>query len=138
MVGDGEAIELALRVRRWWVLHRVWLRWERREGRGVVRGEGRAAICLKREKRGKGKMEGGRRRGEKKEGKGKRIIIHGFKPEFRGFVLVVQRWQTQLSIVEFQNLFVGQEALAKNMGGAPLKRVEQAFCANKSCCNSKQ
>lgn len=68
----------------------------------------------------------------------KRIIIHGLIPEFRGFVVAVQGWQTQPSLVEFENLLAGQEALAKNMGEVPLKAKEQVLYANKSSWNSKQ
>ncbi|XP_031287178.1 uncharacterized protein LOC116145883 [Pistacia vera] len=32
------------------------------------------------------------------------IIIHGLRPEYRGFVTAVQGWPTQLSLVEFKNL----------------------------------
>ncbi|KAF2283857.1 hypothetical protein GH714_016561 [Hevea brasiliensis] len=46
----------------------------------------------------------------------KRIIIHGLKPQYRGFVAAVQGWQNQPSLVEFKNLLAGQEALVKQMG----------------------
>ena len=68
----------------------------------------------------------------------KRIIIHGLKPEFRSFVAAIQGWQTQPSLVEFENLLAGQEALAKQMGGVSLKTEEEALYANKSRWNSKQ
>jgi len=45
----------------------------------------------------------------------KRIIIYGLKLEFRSFVAAIQGWQTQPSLVEFENLLAGQEALAKQM-----------------------
>ena len=48
----------------------------------------------------------------------KRIIIHGLRPEYRGFVAAVQGWPTQPSLVEFENLLADQEALAKQMGGS--------------------
>ncbi|KAF9679044.1 hypothetical protein SADUNF_Sadunf07G0099100 [Salix dunnii] len=51
----------------------------------------------------------------------KRIIIHGLRPDFRSFVAAVQGWQTQPSLVEFENLLAGQEALAKQMGEVPFK-----------------
>ncbi|KAK3023347.1 hypothetical protein RJ639_042745, partial [Escallonia herrerae] len=68
----------------------------------------------------------------------KRIIIHGLRPEYRGFVAAVQRWQTQSSLVEFENLLAGQEALAKQMGGASSKGQEEALYANNGRWNSKQ
>ncbi|RVW47434.1 Retrovirus-related Pol polyprotein from transposon TNT 1-94 [Vitis vinifera] len=68
----------------------------------------------------------------------KRIIIHGLRPEFRGFVAVVQGWQNQPSLVEFENLLAGQEALAKQMGGVSLKGEEEALYAHKGRWNSKQ
>lgn len=43
----------------------------------------------------------------------KRIIIHGLKPEYRSFVGAVQGWPTQPSLVEFENLLAGQEAMTK-------------------------
>ncbi|KAM1154252.1 hypothetical protein FF1_036631 [Malus domestica] len=46
----------------------------------------------------------------------KRVIIHRLRPEYRGFVAVVQGWLTQPSLVEFENLFADQEGLAKQMG----------------------
>lgn len=61
----------------------------------------------------------------------KRIILHGLRVEFRGFVAAVQGWQNQPSLVEFENLLVGQEALAKQMGGVSLKGEEETLYANK-------
>ncbi|KAK3011071.1 hypothetical protein RJ639_010746 [Escallonia herrerae] len=68
----------------------------------------------------------------------KRIIIHGLRPEFRGFVAAVQGWPNQPSLVEFENLLTSQEAMAKQMGGVSLKGEEEALYANKSRGNSKQ
>ncbi|KAK2997760.1 hypothetical protein RJ639_024907 [Escallonia herrerae] len=68
----------------------------------------------------------------------KQIIIHGLRPKYRGFVAAVQGWQTQPSLVEFENLLAGQEALAKQMGGASLKGQEEALYANNGRWNSKQ
>ncbi|KAA8546714.1 hypothetical protein F0562_003149 [Nyssa sinensis] len=61
----------------------------------------------------------------------KRIIIHGLRPKFKGFVAAVQGWKNQPSLVEFENLLVGQEALAKQMGGVSLKGEEEALYAHK-------
>ncbi|KAF7804048.1 Retrovirus-related Pol polyprotein from transposon TNT 1-94 [Senna tora] len=72
------------------------------------------------------------------EARVKRIIIHGLKPEYRGFVAAIQGWQTQPSLVEFENLLAGQEALAKQMGGASSKDHEEALYANKGRSNFKQ
>ncbi|KAL4352591.1 hypothetical protein GQ457_06G020380 [Hibiscus cannabinus] len=68
----------------------------------------------------------------------KRIIVHGLKPEFRSFVAAVQGWQTQPSLVEFENLLASQEALAKQMGGVSLKNEEEALYASKGKRNFKQ
>ncbi|KAI3513963.1 hypothetical protein L1887_12232 [Cichorium endivia] len=61
----------------------------------------------------------------------KRIIIHGLKPEFRSFVAAVQGWATQPSLVEFENLLAGQEALTKQMGAVTIKADEEALYAEK-------
>ncbi|XP_071718487.1 uncharacterized protein [Rutidosis leptorrhynchoides] len=55
------------------------------------------------------------------EARMKRIIIHGLNSEFRSFVAAVQGWQTQPSLVEFENILAAQEALTKHMGGVSLK-----------------
>ncbi|XP_021821223.1 uncharacterized protein LOC110762835, partial [Prunus avium] len=68
----------------------------------------------------------------------KRIIIHGLRPEYRGFVAAVQGWPTQPSLVEFENLLADQEAMAKQMGGVSLKGEEEALYSNKSKGNFKQ
>ncbi|KAE8675571.1 tir-nbs resistance protein [Hibiscus syriacus] len=60
------------------------------------------------------------------------IIVHGLRPEYRGFVAAVQGWPTQLSLVEFENLLAGQEAMAKQMGGVSLKGEEEALYTSKS------
>ncbi|KAE8705435.1 hypothetical protein F3Y22_tig00110429pilonHSYRG01243 [Hibiscus syriacus] len=62
----------------------------------------------------------------------KRIIVHGLRPEYRGFVAAVQGWPTQPSLVEFENLLAGQEAMAKQMGGVSLKGEEEALYTSKS------
>ena len=43
----------------------------------------------------------------------KRIVIHGLRSEYKGFITTVQEWENQPSLVEFENLLAGQEALAK-------------------------
>ncbi|CAL9028014.1 unnamed protein product, partial [Prunus brigantina] len=68
----------------------------------------------------------------------KRIIIHGLRPEYRGFVAAVQGWPTQPSLVEFENLLADQEAMAKQMGGVSLKGEEEALYTNRSKGNFKQ
>ena len=62
----------------------------------------------------------------------KKIIIHGLRLEFRGFVDVVQGWQNQSSLVEFENVLVGQEILAKQIGGVSVKSEDEALYANKT------
>ncbi|XP_068639371.1 uncharacterized protein [Aristolochia californica] len=68
----------------------------------------------------------------------KRIIIHGLRPEYRGFVATVQGWLTQQSLVEFENLLAGQEALSKQMGEVLLKGKEEALYTSKSRGTFKQ
>jgi len=68
----------------------------------------------------------------------KRIIIHGLRPDFRSFVAAVQGWQTQPSLVEFENLLAGQEALAKQMGEVPLKGEVDALYVHKGRWKPKQ
>lgn len=68
----------------------------------------------------------------------KRIIIHGMRSEYRGFVAAVQGWPIQPTLVEFENLLAGQEAMAKQMGGISLKGEEEALYTNKSKGSFKQ
>ncbi|KAM1283659.1 hypothetical protein FF1_026659 [Malus domestica] len=65
-----------------------------------------------------------------------RIIIHGLRPEYQGFVASIQEWPTQPSLIEFEKLLADQEALAKQMRGV-LSRGE-ALYTNKSKGNFKQ
>lgn len=55
----------------------------------------------------------------------KRILIHGLK--FRSFIVAIQRWPTQPSLTEFENLLAGQEALAKEMHVVFVKIEEEAL-----------
>lgn len=68
----------------------------------------------------------------------KRINVHGLRPEYQGFVADVQGWQTQPSLVDFENLLVGQEAIAKRIVGVSLKGEEEALYTNKSKGTSKR
>ena len=68
----------------------------------------------------------------------KRIIIHGLRPEYRGFIAAIQGWPTQPSLLEFENLLAGQEAMAKQMGGLSLKDEEEALYTNKNKGNFKR
>ncbi|TQD94569.1 hypothetical protein C1H46_019814 [Malus baccata] len=61
------------------------------------------------------------------ESKEKRIIIHGLRPEYRGIVVAIQGWQTQPSLVEFENLLADQEALAKQMAEVSLRGDEESL-----------
>ncbi|KAE8655260.1 tir-nbs resistance protein [Hibiscus syriacus] len=62
----------------------------------------------------------------------KRIIVHGLRPEYRGFVVAVQGWPTQPSLVEFENFLAGQKAMANQMEGVSLKGEEEALYTSKS------
>ena len=57
----------------------------------------------------------------------KRIIIHRLRPEYRSFIIAVQGWPTQPSLVEFENLLASQETMAKQMGDITLKGEEEAL-----------
>ncbi|KAI3703127.1 hypothetical protein L6452_28883 [Arctium lappa] len=59
----------------------------------------------------------------------KRIIIHGLRSKYRGFVAALQGWSTPPSLIEIENLLTGQEAFAKKMGGS-LGHIER-FCKSK-------
>lgn len=43
----------------------------------------------------------------------RRIIIHGLKPEYMGFITAVQGWLVQPSIEDLENLLSNQETLVK-------------------------
>lgn len=60
------------------------------------------------------------------------------RPEYRNFVVAVQGWQTQPSLVEFENLLADQEAVAKQMEGVSLKKEEKTLYFNKGRRHSKQ
>ncbi|GJN07117.1 hypothetical protein PR202_ga24915 [Eleusine coracana subsp. coracana] len=60
----------------------------------------------------------------------KRIIIHGLRPDYNGFIATVRGWPTQPSLVELENLLTNQEELAKQMGRITLKEEEEALFTN--------
>lgn len=62
----------------------------------------------------------------------KRIIIYRLRPEYRGFVAAIQGWPNQPSLVEFENLFAGQEAMAKQIVGTSVKSEEESLYTNKT------
>ncbi|KAL3849192.1 hypothetical protein ACJIZ3_011074 [Penstemon smallii] len=68
----------------------------------------------------------------------KRIIIHGLRPEYRGFIAAVQGWPNQPSLIEFENLLAGQKAMAMQMGGVSLRGEEEALYANKNRWDFRQ
>ncbi|PNT65456.1 uncharacterized protein LOC112272327 [Brachypodium distachyon] len=55
------------------------------------------------------------------EARMRRIIIHGLRPEYNGFMAAVMGWPTQPSVVELENLLANQEELAKQMGSITFK-----------------
>ncbi|KAI3500109.1 hypothetical protein L1887_35925 [Cichorium endivia] len=71
------------------------------------------------------------------ESRMKRIIIHGLRPEYRSFVIAVQGWPIQPSLVEFENLLASQEAMANQMGNITLKSEDEALYTSKSRRNFK-
>lgn len=52
----------------------------------------------------------------------RRIIIHGFRPQFASFIATVQGQPTQPSLVDFENLLINQEAMAKQISGTNSKK----------------
>ena len=72
------------------------------------------------------------------ESRMKRIIIHGLQLEYRSFIIVVQGWLTQPSLVELENLLASQEAMAKQMGGITLKGNEEALYTSESRSNNRR
>ncbi|KAL4621447.1 hypothetical protein ACB092_06G228200 [Castanea dentata] len=56
----------------------------------------------------------------------RRIIIHGLRPEYRSFVVAIQGWSVQPSLVQLENLLSDQEALIKQMAVVSLKSEEEA------------
>ena len=67
----------------------------------------------------------------------KRIIIHKLRPYYISFIIAVQGWPTQSSLVEFEKLLASQEAMAKQMGGITLKGEEEALYTSESRGNDK-
>nr|CAD1834390.1 unnamed protein product [Ananas comosus var. bracteatus] len=61
----------------------------------------------------------------------KRIIIHGLKPEYNGFITAVRGWPTQPTLVELENLLANQEALAKQMAAVSMKNEEEALFSSR-------
>ena len=57
----------------------------------------------------------------------RRIIIHGLRLGYRSFVLAIQGWPVQPSLVELENLLTNQEALVKQMVGVSLKSEKEAL-----------
>ncbi|KAL4283428.1 hypothetical protein GQ457_16G027420 [Hibiscus cannabinus] len=65
------------------------------------------------------------------EARMKRIIIHGLRPEYNGFIAAVRGWPTQPSLVELENLLANQEELAKQMSGVVIKDEDEALFTSK-------
>ena len=57
----------------------------------------------------------------------RRIITHGLRPEFRGFMAAVRGWSTQPTLLELENMLTDQEALTRQMSGVSLKKEEEAL-----------
>ena len=70
------------------------------------------------------------------ESRMKKIIIHGLRLEYRSFVIAVQGWPGQPSLVEFENCLASQEAMVKQMSGITFKE-EEALYTSESRSNKK-
>ena len=68
----------------------------------------------------------------------KRIIIHGLRPEYNGFIAAVRGWPTQPSLVELENLLANQEELAKRMSGVTIKDEDEALFTSKKNGTSRR
>ena len=66
----------------------------------------------------------------------KRIIIHELRSKYRSFVITIQGWPAQPSLIEFENLLASQEVLTKQMGDITLKE-EEALYTSESWSNKK-
>ena len=64
-------------------------------------------------------------------------IIHGLQPEYRSFVIAIQGWPAQSSLVEFENLLTSQEAMTEQMDDITLKDEEEALYTSESQSNNK-
>jgi transposase InsO family protein len=60
----------------------------------------------------------------------RRIIIHGLKTEYNGFIMAIKGWPTQPTLIELENLLVNQESLCKQMAGVSVKNEEEALYSN--------
>jgi hypothetical protein len=54
------------------------------------------------------------------------------RPEYRNFIVAVQGWPVQPSLVELENLLADQEAMVKQMIGVSLKSEEEALFSGKN------
>ena len=54
------------------------------------------------------------------------------RPEYKSFIVVVQGWLVQLSLVELEKFLVDQEAMVKQMVGVSLKSEEEALFSGKN------
>lgn len=61
----------------------------------------------------------------------RRIIVRGLRPEYKGFMVAIQGWPVQLSLLELEGLLSNQESLAKHMAGKPVKDSEEVLFAGR-------
>ncbi|KAJ4951697.1 hypothetical protein NE237_028529 [Protea cynaroides] len=75
------------------------------------------------------------------EAKQRRIIIRGLKQEYSSFIIAMQGWPTQPTLLELESLLANQESLAKQMAGLSVIENEEALFVerrNKSKYKNKQ
>ena len=60
------------------------------------------------------------------------IIINGLKLKYSGFMAVIRGWPTQPTLLELENMFANQEALAIYLVDVSLKHKEEALFNNRS------
>ena len=53
----------------------------------------------------------------------KRIIMHGLQPEYRSYVVAIQGWSTQPSLVGFENLLASQKVIKELNNLRELRRT---------------
>jgi len=65
------------------------------------------------------------------EARMRRIIIHGLRPDYHGYIVGVRGWQTQPTLLELKGLSAVQETLIKQMARFSIKNEDKALFSNK-------
>ncbi|XP_057518481.1 uncharacterized protein LOC130799401 [Amaranthus tricolor] len=57
----------------------------------------------------------------------RRIIAHGLRHEFNGFMAAIRGWLTQPTLLELENMLANQEALTRQITGVSPRKEEEAL-----------